>query len=331
MSLAAMFRPHVRRTLPVTVRPEPAARIAGRHLWGGQVNPHFGHFISETVARLWAFKDSGAESVLFIGHHEKMRSFAPYQLDLFRAMGIDVPVTIVAEPTEVEELVVPGQGFGLAEMGRGIDAFLEMMRRMAERVEPAGPERIYISRTLTGARPRVFVESLIESNLEAQGYTIYHPQHATIAEQLAQYRAATHVIGLDGSAFHLFGFVARPDARAAVILRRNTRAYVTMENHLSRAMDRAPDIINVLLADWVLPEVGKPNQLSWGEIDHARLGAELQARGYIATAADWRVPGDAEIEESVREANTLMKTGLVRRPAFVSDLAARSPVVEAVG
>lgn len=290
VSLAAMVRPRARLTQPIEVRPESVDRIRGRHLWGGQVNPHFGHFICETIARLWAFKGSGAESVLFIGHSERHRNFAPYQIDLFRTLGIDVPVTIVTDPTEVEELVVPAQGFGLAELGRANDKFLDMMRHMAGSIEPAGPEKIYISRTQTGTRPRVFGEVLIERNLEAHGYTVIHPQNMTIAEQLSQYRAATHIVGLDGSAFHLFGFVARPEAKAAIILRRNTRAYFTMENHLTRAMGHAPDIINVLVADWVLPQVGKPNQLSWGEIDHVRLAAELETRGYINTAAVWEGP-----------------------------------------
>lgn len=314
VALAAMVRPHGRHTPPVSTRPLAQGRLSGRHLWGGIAIPHFGHFLCETTPRLWAFDGGRFESVLFVGRQPWVREFSPYQTDLFRALGIDAPVRIVAEPTEVEELVVPGLGFGFNHMGRGSDEFLAMTRRMAARVRAEGPEKIYISRSGTGSRPAVFGEALIEKNLAAQGYTIFHPQDESIDRQLAHYKAATHVVGIDGSAFHLLGFMAQPELRAAIILRRNANAYFTMERQLASATGRAPDIINALAADWVPPGHDKPTANSWGEIDHMRLAGELAERGYIEDADAWEMPGDDDLQAELARLNP---AELVRCPVQV--------------
>lgn len=244
---AAIYRGDTRMMAPVPAAslPPPQARLAGTHLWGGQVFAHFGHFLTETIPRLWATRSSDAQSVIFIGKHEGLRQFSGWQLRFLELLGLDMPVTFVTEPTRVERLLVPGQGFGLGRIARGTPEFRAYIAQLRKTVRPAGAERIYISRTRTGKKGRVLNEFSIEQNLIAQGYVAYHPQLHSLDEQLSQYMAATHVIGLDSSAFHLMGMVAHPGQRAAIILRRNMMAYVNIERQLEGMMGRSPDVINV--------------------------------------------------------------------------------------
>lgn len=49
--------------------PQPDDHLPGTHIWGGVFLGHFGHFMVETISRLWAVRGSGAESVIFVPKH----------------------------------------------------------------------------------------------------------------------------------------------------------------------------------------------------------------------------------------------------------------------
>ncbi|MBU3031276.1 glycosyltransferase family 61 protein [Paracoccus marinaquae] len=316
---AAIYRGDTRMMAPVAVetRPQPAARLPGTHLWGGQVFAHFGHFMTETIPRLWASTHAGVESIVFIGKHEQLQKFSPWQQDFLALLGMDLPVTFVTEPTRIERLMVPGQGFGLGRIARGTPEFRAFIGRLQDRIEPKGAERIYVSRTKTGKKGRVLNEYSIEQNLIAQGYTAYHPQDHSPAEQLAQYMAATHVIGLDSSAFHLLGFMARPGQRVAVVLRRNMMAYVNIQRQLEGMLGRSPDIINVLLGDWMPPRQKGANRESWGQVDHHRLVARLTDLGYLDRPEAWTYPDEKDFNIAFAKFRKRMGGEVVFRPVEV--------------
>ncbi|MCJ8138983.1 glycosyltransferase family 61 protein [Falsirhodobacter halotolerans] len=290
----ALFRGDTRLMTPVVDREPPTARLSGRHIWGGQVFAHFGHFLTESISRLWAVKNSDAESLILIGKHENLVDLSKWQKRFLEIMEIDKPITFIREPTRIETLEVPGQGFGLGPIALGTPEFRASLNVLERTVAPQGAEKIYISRTKTGKKGRILNEVALEANLIAQGYTAYHPQEHSLEDQLAQYRAATHVIGLDSSAFHLLGLVARPDQKIAVILRRNMMAYINIERQLTGMLGRRPDIINTLLGDWMPPGQKAANRLSWGQVDHALLGQRLTELGYIDMPDRWAVPTEAE-------------------------------------
>lgn len=310
---AATWRDDKRLTQPVKVRPAPTERLAGRHVWGGMIFGHFGHFIAESLARFWAVRESGAQSVLFIPKHEALGEFIGYRAKFCSLLGIDIPVQVLTAPTEVEELVVPGQGFGLGKISCGTPEFRAMMRKMSEKIEADGPEKIYISRTKFSGKGGVVGEAVLEMNLQAAGYTVVHPQRMPIEKQFALYKAAKKVIGLDSSAFHILGFVARPEQLAAIVLRRNNYAFTNILNQLDAAMGHTPTIINALCADWMPEKQKSANHLSWGELDHVLLAAELEAAGFIDDSDAWKSPSDNSFRAALAAAEATSNTQLVRR------------------
>ena len=95
-------------------------------------------------------------------------------------------------------------------------------RESLGRAIPAdGPERIYVSRSrLPSKRGSILMEERLEALLEAEGYTVIHPQEESLERQIAIWKAARRVVALDGSALHLGGrCLLSPDAEVAILNR----------------------------------------------------------------------------------------------------------------
>ncbi|WP_241557834.1 hypothetical protein [Falsirhodobacter deserti] len=56
---------------------------------------------------------------MFIGKHENLIDLSPWQKRFIEMLGITKPITFIREPTRIETLEVPGQGFGLGRIARG--------------------------------------------------------------------------------------------------------------------------------------------------------------------------------------------------------------------
>ena len=311
---AATWRGGIRLTGALTGAPEVSAHLDGRHMWGGVYFGHFGHFLVETISRLWAVSQAGAESVIFTPRHGRLRDFATYQKELIDLVLPQAKVRIIREPTRIEELVVPGQGFGLGKISAGTAQFRDFIRNALADIAPADIDNVYISRTRFGGKGGIINEQRLERLLEAEGYTAVYPERLSLREQFSIFKGARNILGLDGSAFHVLAYVANPDQHAGIIIRRSNPAYHHIAEHLHGFTGRPPEIINHLAADWMPDRQKLANHVSWGELDFDGLGQTLAGLGFIADAREWRNADAEEMAESVERAATRTQEPLVRRP-----------------
>lgn len=311
---ASTWRGGIRMTRPVDAAREPADFLPGRHLWGGLYYGHFGHFMTETMARCWAFDHPGIDSVLFVPKHDKLSAFQSYQAKFWSLLGLTAKERIVQKPIMVEELLVPGQGFGLGRIAEGTPEFRATMTRMAQALPSDPPRKIYVSRTRFNGRGGVLYEKTIERNMMDQGYTIMHPEKMDLQEQLRFYKSATHIVGVDSSAFHIAGMVAEPSKKIAFILRRDNKAHESIAAQISGMIGRDPVIIDALAANWVEKGATSSNHLSWGELDHASLARDLQDHGFIDDKDRWKAPSDQDRTESLTWVRSKHADDLVRIP-----------------
>lgn len=301
-------------TLPPVASATPPQRLKGRHIWGGLVFAHFGHFICETISRLWAIRHHEVDGIVMIGRHKDVDAFRKWQVQLLELLDVKLPITIVSEPTEIDELIVPGQGFGLGRIARGTPEFHDFVRPLAERIKPQGSGKLYISRSKEGKKGRILNEPSVERNLARAGYQIFHPSRHQLEAQLAHYIAAERIVGLDSSAFHLCGLVARPEQHHAIILRRNMGAYINIQRQLAGFGGREPDIIDVLVGDWMKKKQKTANRESWGELDHDALRDRLVETGYLSPEDKWTSPSDEGREENLTRLRGRLEDALVFRP-----------------
>ncbi|MDQ7260700.1 glycosyltransferase family 61 protein [Paracoccus sp. PS-1] len=299
--------------------PEAPEFIPGTHIFGGIFFGHFGHFITESTGRLWALDDPafGTRSALYIPKAGPVNDAAiKAQTALLAALGISAEIRVAKGPTRVERLVVPRQEFGLGpDLISGSGRFVAFARSAAEKVAPAGAEKLYISRRdLPFDRGTILGETLVEALLEREGYRIWLPHRCSKEEQVAQYRAARQIISVDASPLHLLAYVAQPHQQIAIIKRRSMNAVDDIVQHLESFGGSQVTVIDRLVANHVharLPRIGRS---SWGEVDLGQVGQELKALGLIEDTSGWRNLTEDEIAAQIAVIEAGMNAKYVRKP-----------------
>lgn len=298
---------------PLTIEPEfdrnaPAEDLPGRWLYGGMLYSHFGHFLCESTGRLWALDHAGRpfDGVIWLpkvalGHPAKLlRGLPPF----FAALGFPgVKLLAPQHPVRVAEIVIPEQGFGIGELAAGRPEYREFMRgRLGRTIAPAGGERLYISRAkLPTKRGSVLLERRIEALMAAEGYEILHPEEHSLQAQIARYKAARQIVGLDGSALHLAAMVVAPQTQVAIINRgpsQNIDDYALQFRHFAGI---AVHQIEAIRAYWFEEGRRVVKRETHALLDFPETGAALAQRGFIARPQDWTAPADADLQAEIAQ------------------------------
>ena len=293
-----------RKSTPApTLQPaEAVTDLPGRHLFGGHFRGHFGHFLVESTARLWALDHIGIkpDSILYLpyrGAHSATQKAIEAQQPIFDLLGIDTPVRAHAGVLRVEELYVPELGFGWLDRYAGSPAYRQFMcGRLGQAAAAEGGEKLYISRAkLAAHRGGILGETVIEENLARAGFEIFHPERHPIAVQIARYKAAKLVVALDGSALHLAAYVLPTDAKVAMILRRSSANVADYMAQYQSFKGIVPQVINVIRRDWISGDSTRADFRSVGELDFAALFERLKALGHLPRRFKPEVPSEAEV------------------------------------
>lgn len=280
-------------------------RIAGTHLYAGWLRPHFGHFLMESIQRLWALDTlaEAVDSVLFAPFRPGIAevSLARYGgfLDLLTG---EVPLRIAESTCEVERLIVPDPGVGHGTRLEGSPRYRAFVRAAVARgVVADGPERLYISRSAFRKRTGgVLGEERIEALLEANGFEIFHPQRHPMEVQLARYAAARELIAVDGSALHLAALALQPGARVGLIARRRGTILSGLARQIEVFSGAEVHVLDALRTNWVAESRGRIDCCAIGELDFPRLARRLAAAGFIERAGGIEDIAPAQIEAMVR-------------------------------
>lgn len=199
---------------------------------------HFGHFLLESIARLWYAKSHPGVPLIWAGaqnwykgpgggspatderlpndwvQHSELLGWQREMLDI---LGVDNPVAIVTRPTHVTALHMPEIGY------RYDDQFHP--QHAAFLASYHGPEqdpdsRLWLSRSGIGTAVRDLNAPAIERRLERAGWDIRFPERQSLREQLDQMARASVIAGEEGSAFHLMMLLDDISAKRFEIIRR---------------------------------------------------------------------------------------------------------------
>lgn len=273
-------------------RIHPARTLKGRYLYAGDFWAHFGHFLFESLARLWALDhiSEPLDGIIYLSHHPGSDLHpGTLQANILQALGIDLPVHVLSDVTEVEHLVVPRQGLGLGSLAAGTPSCRRFLQERLRKIPPRkGAERLYLSRAgYQNRRGGILAEHLLEANLQAQGYTVFSPEKHSFEDQIAAYLGAEKIIGPDSSALHLFGFVGRADQDLAIVLRRTAGA-VDMLPQITGFTGAKPLVIDCIQAIWSRSNARISTWNHFAELDLEALGPVLQGKGFIDDLSLWR-------------------------------------------
>ncbi|SLN59390.1 hypothetical protein ROA7450_03072 [Roseovarius albus] len=288
--------------------------LEGRYMFAGPLFGHFGHFLVESICRLWAveyLKDK-IDGVVWV---PKFQNRPQHVMNVFRPLiemlGVDVPCINIEDPTRVETLYVPQQGFGMFEMIEGAPEFREWIKvKGGKGVKPQGEKKIYVSRSaLPPARGSLLGEKRLEALLEEEGYAVFHPQKHNFEEQIAAYKAATHIISIDGSPLHLAALVCDENQKVACIARRAGNLDQYFARQLKSFQDIETTTISALVQNWIPETDNRPSRVSFGEADFGAIYDHLKDGGFINGTTRWESFSDADRAEMMAELAASQKVG----------------------
>ncbi len=190
--------------------PQPPVETLDESLvWGGFLPAHHGHFIIDSLARLWRWPVPGARRLACIG---KPDEYNPVMWDMLAKAGVPRDAILMLErPTRVRELIVPYPSSLCYAMSS--DAWSATVRRVGDAAVPGRLRRssqpLYLSRSrfaTTGYARGVAGEAVLEQVLRQAGFAVAYPEELDLPQAVALVRGHETVVAQLGSALHWTAF-----------------------------------------------------------------------------------------------------------------------------
>lgn len=177
-------------------------------VWGGGVSDHYGHFLTEFVARLWPLLPDGSLTglpVVFTGFKDW-----PFVREWLGAFGVEVMELPERGAVKFKHMYVPQSALQLdAWISPEIRNIHQHARNGLKLQVTPTTDVLWLSR-LGLPRDRVpYDEALFEWLLKDSIRTI-RPETMPLGEQVAAFEASRAVVGVTGSAFHTAMMVQKP-------------------------------------------------------------------------------------------------------------------------
>ncbi len=209
-----------------------AERLRGKYVYLGILRGHFGHFLLESLCRVWYIfkKDPNIKILVHSdGDPVKMPSYVHHIFQL-----IECPldqIVAIKRPVVVDHLILPESEFEIRWRASSsyADTFRELYERNARLFRAdATPNRVYLTRrhlNVRGDKKRSEIinnEQEVEALFEQRGFAIIAPEKRPLHEQIAIIAGAGQIAGVKGSALHMSLFCQRPKARLVQIGRKHS-------------------------------------------------------------------------------------------------------------
>lgn len=184
----------------------------------GQFAKHYGHFLVDSLCRLWAYQKNESRKIKIIYHGTEMASEffkIDYMRNILNAMGLaEVDFIKFDEPTLISKIIVPEPAF--EELSYVYKEFATFFNSLGNIIAPADENTIVSDRPIYLTKINIksgishFVnEDEFANVLSNAGVEVISPELLSLEEQIKIFRTRSVITGLTGSAFHTSIFVPR--------------------------------------------------------------------------------------------------------------------------
>ena len=182
-------------------------------IYGGTLNHHFGHFITDVLSRLWVKSVFPKTRILFhsmCGVESSLK--IPFISTLFSALGVaPEDIVVLDRPTRIRKLILPAPS--LREHAYVHRAFGDMCHDLGTRLSRGSKFQagkvLYLSKSqLSAGISGVANELDLERELRRQGAEIIYPEQLPLQDQIGIFSGDRVVIASTGSALHLSAFAS---------------------------------------------------------------------------------------------------------------------------
>jgi len=196
---------------------DPTRTVTDAITYGGFLDGHYGHFLLESLSRLWWLRRAGVESILWHSWNPRVTA---WQREIFELAGISPERFVyVSEPVRVRHITIADPGFVIGAAFHPIHAeSLELIQFKA----PVAGKKVWLSRAaLPPGSAQIGGEAHIEESLRRQGWTIAHPEALSLSQKIELLAEAETIAGIEASAFHLLILARDCRAKIRILVRRS--------------------------------------------------------------------------------------------------------------
>ncbi len=189
---------------------EKINRLAGKFLYLGFYTEHYGHFLIESLGRLWASHSlneyDGYVFSDFVLQRNNENGISPLSKLCLSAFNVQAKDVLIAKDIQrFQRLDVPTSMMYIGELVH--PDMINILKRISTALRHSDTgqqlDKLYLSRSKLDKRKRKVVnEHNIEKIFVEHGYKVVHLQDISFPEQLALLHNAKVIAGLDGSALH---------------------------------------------------------------------------------------------------------------------------------
>jgi hypothetical protein len=238
-------------------------------VFGGFLFEHYGHFMLESLGRLWAPPSAEAIPVVWLpSTGPALTAWQHEMLDLVGAPPHRVVIGGADGAVSVGELLVADQGF---EVRRYLHPWFSSYLARIE-AAPTG-DKLWLSRTGLGDRAGVAEEPEIEALVAAAGWRVEHLEQHSVRRQAEILAGASHVAGIEGSALHNLLFVRDFAGTIDVFTRQGDQSFEVIAEATGWDQVRH-DLPGGVSENWERPSGFRDTR--WSEVDATALVATLE-------------------------------------------------------
>lgn len=187
-------------------------------IYCGWLINHYGHFLLQSTTRLYAALDEKYKDmkIVFVSKEKNIADFIWQFLELL-SINKD-RVIIIDECTRFRNVICPS--ISSRYYLDFTDNFLLPFKQASSGISPAKYKKVYLTRKYWhNSIGKCFGESEIEKLFENNGFKIIAPEKLSIKEQVAVFKGAEQIAGINGTSFHNAVFSNRNTT--LIILNRN--------------------------------------------------------------------------------------------------------------
>lgn len=163
----------------------------------GLANNFYGHFLTDSIVRLWFFLDESRKKIpaYYIADGD-----CPFLL-FFRLFGLSrAQLVRVDRATQFKKVIIPQQSLRYHDYYHV--KYKQTIDKITEKIKPSAYKKIYFSRSQYTGVAETFGEEPIENVFKKNGFHIFYPEQLSIARQLSLMKGAEVLAGTTGSAMH---------------------------------------------------------------------------------------------------------------------------------
>jgi hypothetical protein len=205
---------------------QPVETADPEAFYAGVFFHHYGHFLLESLARLWSASAHPGVPIVWVGVDSwtKEPTWREWQREILALLGVTNPARVLTRPERFEVLHVPDVGWRYADW-----CHPDHVRFLAAYDGPPQDDRtkLWLSRRNALNGVGLVNSAIVERRLEADGWRVVSPERLSIREQLDALAEAGVVAGEEGSAFHSLLLLRELSGKRFHVFRRHSREHLS--------------------------------------------------------------------------------------------------------